>query len=290
MRSIFSNERGDVSVEQAIGTAIAVIVVIAILGAIASSIVSIEAGNVGVVFDKQNGVIDPVPLDQGWRFVKPYGVTVIPYDSKIQVEKATASAGTKDLQTVTTEVAVNFRIDPADAPWIHQNIGPSYKTIAIDNQIQEAVKAATAKFTADQLLPQREEVKQMIQTLLKESLVANRIHVTGISITDFKFSPEYQKAIEDKQVSSQKALQAEYDLKKIKVEAEQRIAQAEGEAKAIAIQVEAITKQGGSNYIALQWIKAWNGVPPQYYMVGGSQNPGMLFTVPAAPAATSEAK
>jgi len=249
------------------------------IGALLSSIVSIDAGNVGVVFDKQNGVIDPLPLDQGWRMVKPYGVSVIPYDTKIQVEKATASAGTKDLQTATTEVAVNFRIDPADAPWVHQNIGLSYKTIAIDNQIQEAVKAATAKFAADELLPKREEVKQMIFDLLKTSLVQNKIHVTGISITDFKFSPEYQKAIEDKQVSSQRAQQAENDLKRIKIEAEQRIAQGEGEAKAIAIQVEAINKQGGENYVELKRIEKWNGVLPQYSL-GGSQM-GTLLNLPA---------
>lgn len=288
MKSIFRNEKGDMSVGQVIATIIAVVFVIGALGAVASSIQSIDAGFVGVVFDKQNGVIDPVPLDQGWRLVKPFGVAVIPYDTRIQVEKAVASAGTKDLQTVTTEVAVNFRIDTADAPWIHQNVGPSYKTVAIDNQIQEAVKAATAKFTADQLLPQREEAKQMIQTLLRESLVQNRIHVTGISITDFKFSPEYQKAIEDKQVSSQKALQAEYDLKRIKVEAEQRIAQAEGEAKAIAIQVEAITKQGGSNYIALKQIEKWNGVYPQYYFGGSAA--GTFLNIPAPGAAPTAAK
>ncbi len=277
------NNDGNLGIGSKIFLGVIALCVIIGAGALLSSIVSIDAGSVGVVFDKQNGVIDPVPLNQGWRLVRPYGVSVIHYNTQIQVETATASAGTKDMQTVTTVVAVNFRIDPADAPWVHQNLGMSYKTVAIDNQIQEAVKAATAKYAAEELLPKREEAKQLIQTILSQALVANRIHVTGISITDFKFSPEYQKAVEDTQIAAKKVTQAENDLKRIKIEADQRIAQAEGEAKAITIQVEAINKAGGANYVALKQIEQWNGVYPQYYFNSGSQSSGsgLLINIPS---------
>lgn len=273
-----------ISAGQVIGTIIAVIVVLGILGAVISSIATIEPGFVGVVFDKQTREINPVPLHPGWSFVKPFTVQVIEIETRIQKEQVKASAASKDLQAASTDVALNYRIIPESAPWIFENIGLDYKARVIDPAIQESVKASTAIYTAEELIIKRESVRNSIESSLRERLSKYRIEVDTLSITNFEFSPEFQKAIEEKQTAQQLAFKAENDLKRIKVEADQRIAQAEGEAKAIAIQVEAITKQGGANYILLKQIEKWNGVYPQYYFGGGSAA-GTFLNIPAPGAA-----
>lgn len=261
-----------------------VIIVIIGLGMLISSIVTIDAGYVGVIFDKQNGIIEPVALDQGWKIVRPYGIVVIPMETRIQRETVKASAGTKDLQVATTEVALNYRIEKEDAPWIYQNIGLDYKSRIIDPQIQENVKAATAKFAADQLLPQREQVKDLIKQYLIEALRKSRIHVTDVSITDFQFSPDFQNAIEEKQVAAQKALKAKNDLDRIKVEAEQIVATAEAAAKAIEIRGKAL--RDNPSLVQLEFVQRWDGIMPQYYFVSsgtGQSGTGILLSIPSAP-------
>jgi regulator of protease activity HflC (stomatin/prohibitin superfamily) len=94
------------------------------------------------------------------------------------------------------------------------------------------------------------------------------ITVSNISLVNFGFSPEYQKAIEAKVISVQQTAKAQQDLERIKVEAASRIAQADGEAKAIAIQAAAIQSNGGENYVKLQWIEKWDGKLPST-MLGG---------------------
>jgi hypothetical protein len=88
---------------------------------------------------------------------------------------------------------------------------------------------------------------------------------------NFGFSPEYQKAIEAKVISVQQTAKAQQDLERIKVEASSRIAQADGEAKAIAIQAAAIQNNGGENYVKLQWIEKWDGKLPTTVLGGDSK-------------------
>ena len=52
------------------------------------------------------------------------------------------------------------------------------------------------------------------------------------------------------------------DLQRIEVEAKSRIAQAEGEAKVISVQSQAIQSGGGANYVQLQAIQKWDGKLP----------------------------
>ena len=88
------------------------------------------------------------------------------------------------------------------------------------------------------------------------------ITVNNISLVNFGFSKNYQDAIEAKVTATQQKQKAEQDLERIKVEAASRIAQAKGEAEAIAIQAQAIQSNGGQQYVQLQWIEKWNGKLP----------------------------
>lgn len=267
----------------AIGLIVVVLFAIVGLGALISSIVSIEPGFVGIVFDKQTKEINPVPLHPGWSFVKPFTVQVIELETRIQKEQVKASAASKDLQAASTDVALNYRISPESAPWIFENIGLEYKSRIIDPAIQESVKAATATYTAEELIIRRESVRNSIENSLRERLVKYHIEVDTLSITNFDFSPEFQKAIEDKQTAAQLALKAENDLVRIKVEAAQTVATAEAAAKAIEIRGKAL--RDNPSLVNLELAQRWNGIMPTFYVAGdGGLTGGLLFNVPSMPA------
>jgi prohibitin 2 len=265
-----------------IGLIVVVLFAIIGLGALISSITSIEPGFVGIVFDKQTKEISPIPLHPGWSFVKPFSVQVIELETRIQKEQVKANAASKDLQAASTEVALNYRIASDNAPWIFENIGLDYKSRIIDPAIQESVKAATATFTAEELIIRRESVRNAIESSLRERLAKYRVEVDTLSITNFDFSPDFQKAIEDKQTAAQLALKAENDLVRIKVEAEQTIATAKAQAQAIQIKGDALQKN--PSLVQLELAQRWNGVMPSFYVAGQSGfTGGMLLNVPQIP-------
>jgi len=266
----------------AIGLIVVVICAIIGLGALVSSIISIEPGFVGIVFDKQSREINPIPLSPGWSFVKPFTVQVIELETRIQKEQVKAIAASKDLQFASTDIALNYRISPDSAPWIFQNIGLDYKVRIIDPAIQESVKAATATYTAEELIIRRESVRNSIESSLRDRLLKYHIEVDTLSITNFDFSPDFQKAIEDKQTAAQLALKAENDLSRIKVEAEQTIATAKAQAQAIQIKGDALQKN--PTLVQLELAQKWNGVMPTFYVAGQNGfTGGMLLNVPQMP-------
>jgi regulator of protease activity HflC (stomatin/prohibitin superfamily) len=147
---------------------------------------------------------------------------------------------------------------------VYQEFRKDFRSRLIDPAIQEAVKAATAKFTAEELITKRPEVKEEMRIALNDRLLANGIIVKDISIVNFAFSPSFNQAIEEKQVAEQRALQAERDLQRIEIEKEQAIAAAEGEAEAIRIKAEAL--RSNPDLIELNAVEQWNGILPTYLM------------------------
>jgi regulator of protease activity HflC (stomatin/prohibitin superfamily) len=132
--------------------------------------------------------------------------------------------------------------------------------------VQEVVKAVTASYTAVELITQREKVRAEIKNHLKERLVGYNIVVDDFSIINFKFSQQFTQAIESKQTAEQFALKAQRDLERIKIEAEQKIAQAQAEAEALRLQKANITPE----LVKLRQIEAsmkaiekWDGHMPQ---------------------------
>ncbi len=186
---------------------------------------------------------------------------------KVTTEKADTKteASSKDLQRVTSEVVVNYHIDGTEE--VLRKLVREVGIRGIDEniiapRIQESFKAATAQYSAEELILHREKVKASIETNLSTSLKKYGIILESFNIVDFDFSEEFNNAIEAKQTAVQQTLKAENDLKRIEVEAKQRIAQAEAEAKAIQIQAQAIREQGGAEYVALKFVEKWDGKLP----------------------------
>ena len=218
----------------------------------------VGAGERGVVFSKLGGVQEGV-RGEGLQFKIPFVQDIIAMDVKIQKSETDASASSKDLQTVHSRIAINYHITPDQASAIYQDVGLSFKERLIDPAVQEAVKATTAQFTAEELITRRAEVSAQIKGSLADRLLAHNILVDEFNIVDFTFSDVFNVAIESKQTAEQAALKAQRDLERIKIEAEQKITSAQAEAEAQRLQRETIT----DTLLQLRAIEKWNGVLPQ---------------------------
>ena len=235
-----------------------------------SSFTVISAGHTGVQVIL--GEVSQVPLTEGVHFVNPISQIK---DVDVRLQKADlkgASAGTKDLQVVHTDIVVNYRFDAKNVAHIYKEFGLNVDEKVLGPGINEAFKSVTGHFTSEELITKRDVVSQAILAHLVNKMAPFNISVSNVSLVNFGFSPEYQRAIEAKVISVQQTAKAEQDLRRIEVEAKSRVAQAKGEAEAIQIQAQAIQSNGGQNYVQLQAISKWDGKLPAT-MMGGSTVP-----------------
>ena len=243
--------------------AIGIIVFIIILGTFGT----VGAGERGVLL--QFGAVQDKVFGEGLYLKIPFIQKVVKIDVKIQKDEVPASASSKDLQVVTSKIALNYHLDPESVNKIWQEVGENYNTRIIAPSIQEGVKAVTAKFTAEELITKREEVKEQIKANLTNRLFERSIIVDEFNIIDFEFSPAFNEAIEAKVKAEQLKLKAERDLERIKIEKEQMIAAAQGKAEAIRIEAQALKQN--PQVVELRWVEKWDGKTPLYW--GGGATP-----------------
>lgn len=242
--------------------ALVIVALILLLG----GIYTIGAGERGVLLTFGKASMDSkMP---GLHFKIPIVQGVIKMDVKTQKYEAELTAASKDLQDVKTKIAINYHIMPDSTPEIYRDIGTNYADKVIYPLEQEVNKAATAQFTAEELITKRDQVRETMKTILMEKLAQRKIVVEEISIINFAFSDSFTQAIEAKVTAEQQALTAKNKLEQVKYEAQQRIEQANGEANAIRIQADAIRAQGGKEYVQLQAINRWDGKLPTFMMSG----------------------
>ena len=222
---------------------------------------TIGAGERGVLL--QFGAVQDKVFDEGLYFKIPFIQTVVKMDVKIQKDEVPASASSKDLQVVTSKIALNYHLDPSAVNKVWQDVGTNYNTRIIAPSIQEGVKAVTARFTAEELITKREEVKEQIKSNLAIRLLEHAIIVDEFNIIDFEFSPSFNEAIESKVRAEQLKLKADRDLERIKIEKEQMIAAAQGKAEAIRIEAQALMQN--PKVVELRWIEKWDGKVPTYW-------------------------
>lgn len=224
-----------------------------------SSFVAIGPGERGVLMTfgaVQHGVLAP-----GLHMKIPLVQTVKRMNVQIQKSQTQETAASRDLQDVTSEVAVNWAINPLDAEWVYERLGDESQLAdkVIAPIVSNAVKAVAAHYDAEQLVEKRDQVRDQIQQQIVAALTQYKVQVQGVNITNFQFSQDYSHAIEQKQVAQQRAQQAEYDLARVKVQAQQEVAQAEGQAQAQKLLQSTLTPQ----IIQLKAVEKWNGVLPQ---------------------------
>ncbi len=286
--SKFEGPKIDINVGKAKIVGIGIVLLIIVAALASASVAIVDAGHRGVLLHWNAVDVSASSLDEGLHFIIPFQDTVVQMEVRtLKFVKETSSAS-KDLQTVVTEVAVNYHPDPNSVNTIYKEIGLLYENRVIAPAVEEAVKQVTANYNAEELITKRPQVKGDIEREIGARLLTFNVVTEVISITDFQFSPLFARAIEDKVEAEQKAQKAENDLKRIEVEALQRaaqaggiaaanVAQANGEAEAIRIINEALSTN--PNY--LEWLKtqAWDGVLPLVVGEGGTP----FIQIPAKP-------
>lgn len=200
----------------------------------------VPAGHRGVLL--QFGAVAGV-LDEGIHARLPVVQKVNLFDVRVQKEETEAAAASRDLQTVTSRIAVNYHVKPEAVGELYQKVGKGYAATIVAPAVQEAVKSVTAGYTAEELITKRQDVSSEIKDVLAAKLVPYGIVVDGFNVINFDFSQEFNKAIEAKQTAEQLALKAQRDLERIKIEAEQKVTQAKAEAEALRIQKQEVTPE-----------------------------------------------
>lgn len=245
-------------------------ILIAIFTLISASVGVVGAGQRGVLL--RFGAVTGVIKDEGLYFQIPFVEQVVLMSTQIQKYSALASASSKDLQVVTTEVTLNYQLDPSKVGEIYRNMRQDYEHRVIQPFVQEAVKSTAANFDAEQLITQRPRVKADLQNLISKRLALLGINVVELSITDFRFTQVFQDSIEAKVKAVQQALEAENALKRVGFESQQAVVKATAEAKGLELQKAQITEQ----LLELRKIEVqraavekWNGVMPSVVTGGG---------------------
>ena len=238
---------------------IVIVAVIAIIGF--NSVTVVQAGHTGVVttFGKVNEGV----LQEGIHFKLPFVQKVVMIDNRIQKLEVNTEAFSKDLQSVKTVLAINYRVDTAKSYSIYKNIGEDYESVLVVPAVNEVLKAITATYTAEESVTNRQLISEGLVTGLNEKLNDIGLYVTDVNIIDFDFSDAFITAIEEKQVAQQQLLKAETE-KKTKItnaqaDAESQKIRAEGEAEANKTIAASLTDQVIEN----KKIEKWDGVLPK---------------------------
>ena len=219
---------------------------------------SVPAGNIGVV--TRWGAVQRI-VQPGLGIKIPFAESVHRMSVQTQKDEIEASSASSNLQTVSAIIAVNYRLDGQFASSVYQSIGTDYQDKVVAPAIQNAFKSATAKYTAENLIKLREQVRIDAETELQKQLEPYHIIVENFNIINFDFSPEYNASIEAKQVMEQNVQTAKLELEKARVEAEQRVVEAQGQADA----QKALKESGAltSEYLQYLFLLNWNGVLPE---------------------------
>ena len=251
-------------------------VALAVLGVIlaASCLTFVPVGSTGVVktFGAPSGKI----FANGVHFKAPFLQSVEMVNNQIQKLEVDANAVSKDMQEVSSTIAVNYRVGPGDSVGIVRDIGAQlYVDKILSPAVQESVKSVTAKYTAEGLITERAKVGAEIATGLEDKVTAYGIVVQEFNIVNFEFSEAFNRAIEEKQVAQQDLIRVRTEQEQLVVKAEAAAKAAEAEAQAILVkaqaQAEANRKLAESltgSLVEYEKIKKWDGVLPQ--VSGGS--------------------
>ena len=236
------------------GIAVGVLVVLVLL---IMTVFTVPAGYVGVV--TRFGAVHHVAYP-GLGFKIPLVDGLVRMDTRTQKDQVDAAAASLDLQTVTSTIAVNYHLDPAFAVAVYQSIGPAYADTVVAPAIQNVWKASTSQYTAQQLIQNREQVRQAAEGSLKSQLDVYHVIVDNFQIVNFDFSAEFNAAIEAKQVAQQQVETAKQNLAKAEVDAQSVVAAAQGQADA-----QKVLREGGSlspEYLQFLALQKWDGHLP----------------------------
>ena len=221
-------------------------------------------------------------LLEGLHFKPPFVSNVDIYDVTVQKFEVPAQSSTKDLQDLSASFAINFRLDPIQVVQIRRKQGTLQNVVSkiIAPQTQESFKIAAARRTVEEAITKRNELKQDFDNALNERLEKYGIIVLDTSVVDLNFSPEFSRAVEEKQIAEQRAQRAVYIAQEAEQEAQADINRAKGKAEAQKLLAETLKAQGGELVLQKESIQAWReggAQMPKVLVIGGDSKSSVPF-------------
>ena len=235
-----------------------------IFGAIACAVALVLIQAVSVVPSGASGVIttfgkvQDTTLESGLNFKAPFVQKVVIINNKIQRTDVQGEASSKDLQIVNANVSVNYNVIGTKSSELYKTVGKDWETILIRPAVQESVKAAFAKYTAEELITNRAEVTNLIKESLTEKITPYGINIAEMNILNMGFTTEFNNAIEKKTTAEQEVKTEQQNLAKAKIVAEQKVVEAEAEAKSNKLIQESATDE----VLMSKFIEKWDGKLP----------------------------
>lgn len=217
----------------------------------------VAPGQVGVTFNRISG--GTKSHSQGTHFRIPFVEGLVKFDVKTQRHDVRAESASKDLQEVKVQTVVNYHLVYENVNELFVKVGIDFNDKVVDPAVNEAVKAATAQFPVEQIITQRQQLKEMIESSLAKKLDNYYIKLESVSLVNISFSEQFNHSVEQKQIEEQKIKTAEYQRLQAEENKKRTILEAEAEGEKQRLLKISITE----NIVALEWIKKWNGQLPQ---------------------------
>ncbi|MEH2145928.1 prohibitin family protein [Nostoc sp.] len=255
-----------------------VLAILVILGL--NSFVIINPGQAGVI--SILGKARDGALLEGIHVKPPFISVIDVYDLTVQKFEVPAESSTKDLQNLSARFAINFRLDPIQVVEVRRKQGTLANIVSkiIAPQTQEAFKIAAARRTVEEAITKRSELKEDFDNALGDRLDKYGIIVLDTSVVDLAFSPEFAKAVEEKQIAEQRAQRAVYVAREAEQEAQADVNRAKGKAESQRLLAETLKAQGGQLVLQKEAIEAWKSggaQMPKVLVMGGDSKSGVPF-------------
>lgn len=234
------------------------ILIALILVVLFNPFVIIPAGERGVLL--KFGAVQEKVLGEGLQVITPLINSVKKLSVRIESQEISAEASSKDLQEVFADVALNWHLIPEEVNELYQKIGKEQDVVEkiINPAVEEVLKAVIAKYTAEEVITKRGEVKTAVDDLLTARLVNYYLKVDDISLVHVHFSQRFTEAVEAKQIAEQDAKKAGFAVLKATKEAEAKVSRARGEAEAQEIIHATLTP----DILQKEAINRWDGKLP----------------------------
>ena len=238
--------------------------------------VIVPAGQRGVVL--WWGKVEERIMPEGLNFKVPIAERVIKVDVRVQPHPfKEIDAASKEYQMVKLTGMMNFHIDPSFVNDLYQKVGLDFANKVIDPAFNDFVKEVVPIYQITEILPKREEIRKRAMTKLGDNLARYHIVVDDIYFSNIRFTPEYERAIEAKQVAQQQVETQRQVLAQREIEAQQKVATAKGEAESILVVAQgqarandALARSISPILVQYKSVEKWNGILPQ---VSGSAVP-----------------
>ena len=228
-----------------VGKIVSLVVVVLLLVVLGmNAFATVPVGSTGILLTF--GKVEDTALSEGIHFKIPFAQRIISIDNRVKKLELSTEAFSKDIQTVSATLAVNYRLQTDKTFSIYKTTGLLYEENIIIPATHEVLKSVCAQYTAEELISKRAESSDMMRDELDAKLNDIGITITDFNIIDFDFSDEFISAVESKQVAEQlkkkAATENETAIAQAEREKQVSIKQSEAEAERVRIEAEAKAK------------------------------------------------